>query len=209
MACTDGFGIDCLLTSGRLLGYINFFEDGDHGSCGLPLYRSVSLLSLCPLLCAQNAPPRIRQVGAFEQYIVYWTSEPGWRTELQLRNNRVSADLTVTPALRTASGAETALPPVAIRPGEVVSLDLSEVLMKAAPALIGAYGSVVLRYSSLGQRVLYAAAMVRMVGQPIAYHLDGSFRSDEPTAGSRSGRARLLKGRCRRRARPAARCDGR
>jgi hypothetical protein len=47
---------------------------------------SLSLLSLCPLLCAQNAPPRIRQVGAFEQYIVYWTSEPGWRTELQLRN---------------------------------------------------------------------------------------------------------------------------
>jgi hypothetical protein len=101
--------------------------------------------------------------------------------------HRVSADLTVTPALRTASGAETALPPVAIRPGEVVSLDLSEVLMKAAPALIGAYGSVVLRYSSLGQRVLYAAAMVRMVGQPIAYHLDGSFRSDESAAGSRGG----------------------
>jgi hypothetical protein len=127
------------------------------------------------------------EVKAFEQYIVYWTAEPGWRTELQLRNNRVSADLTVTPALRTAGGTETELSPLTIRPGEVVSLDLSDALVKAAPALIGSYGSVVLRYSSLAQRVLYAAAMVRMDGHPIAYHLDGSFRSDEPSAGSRSG----------------------
>lgn len=41
-----------------------------------------------------------------EQFVSYWTTEPGWSTELQLRNNLESSYLTVAPALRTAAGAE-------------------------------------------------------------------------------------------------------
>jgi len=52
---------------------------------------------------------------------------------------------------------------------------------------VGAYGSAVIRYTAPAQRVLYASAMVRMQGQPIAYHLDGSFRDDDPGPGSRNG----------------------
>jgi hypothetical protein len=78
---------------------------------------------------------------------------------LQLRNSLASEELTVTPALRKADGTETALHAVTIEPGDVASLDLHEVLMKAAPQLIGAYGSVVLRYRTLVNRALYAAVM--------------------------------------------------
>ena len=80
----------------------------------------------------QPTSAHVLEIKAFEQYIAYWTAEPGWRTELQLRNNRVAADLTVTPALRSAGGDETALPPVTIRPGEVVSIDLSKVVVQNA-----------------------------------------------------------------------------
>ncbi|HKI26418.1 MAG TPA: IPT/TIG domain-containing protein [Candidatus Sulfotelmatobacter sp.] len=134
-----------------------------------------------------QSKPRPLSLKNYEQYIAYWTAEPGWHTELQLRNNRVSADLTVTPALRTANGAETVLAPVTIRPGEVVPIDLSKEVVQNAPPFAGGYGSVVLRYSSPTQRVLYAAAMIRLVGAPIAYHIDASFRDDDPAAGSRSG----------------------
>lgn len=67
---------------------------------------------------ALSTPPRRGQERAFEQYAAYWTTEPGWHTELQLRNNLDPGDLTVTPTLRSASGVETALPPVAIRSGD-------------------------------------------------------------------------------------------
>jgi hypothetical protein len=50
-------------------------------------------------------PPAVDQ----EQAIAYWTTETGWTSELQLRNNTPGQDLAVTPALRLADGAETAL----------------------------------------------------------------------------------------------------
>ena len=134
-----------------------------------------------------SASARFSEVRVFEQYVGYWTTEPGWSTELQLRNNIEAGELTVTPAARTADGAETALPPVTIKSGDVVSLDLSEVFLKAAPKLIGAYGSLVLRYSALAHRVLYAAVMVRMEGRPIAFHLDANFHSGSLSNSSREG----------------------
>src|ERR1700740_1238790 len=84
----------------------------------------------------------------FEQFAVYWTAEAGWRTELLLRNNLPSQSLTVTPALRTADGAETALPAVTIGSDNGVTLDLNSTIAVAAPQLIGAYGSIVLRYTA-------------------------------------------------------------
>lgn len=50
-----------------------------------------------------------------EEIISYWTSETGWSSELQLRNNSLQ-DLTVTPSLRMADGTETALSAVTYNP---------------------------------------------------------------------------------------------
>src|SRR5271157_4316055 len=60
-------------------------------------------------------PPAVDQ----QQFISYWTTETGWSTELQLRNNQVGHILTVTPVLRTADGTETSLFPVLIQPQKV------------------------------------------------------------------------------------------
>ena len=128
-----------------------------------------------------------QEVRAFEQYLVYWTTEPGWRTELQLRNNLELGELSVTPALRTADGTETALPAVTIKPGDVVSVDLYDALMRSAPKLAGSWGSLVLRYHAVVHSALYAAVMVSAVGHPFAFHLDPFGRGSAYQAGSREG----------------------
>jgi hypothetical protein len=80
-----------------------------------------------------------------EQFISYWTTETGWRSELELRNNTAS-DLTVTPALRTAYGVETALGSVTIHPQEIRIIDLESAAIDGrAPQYVGTYGSVILR----------------------------------------------------------------
>jgi hypothetical protein len=135
----------------------------------------------------RSSSARLSEISAFEQYVVYWTTEPGWRTELQLRNNLESSDLTVTPALRTPDGTETALPAVTIKRGDVVSLDLSDALLKSSPQLVGAYGSLVLRYRAMVHRALNAAVLVRLDQRPVAFHLDARFRSSTPTRASREG----------------------
>jgi hypothetical protein len=60
----------------------------------------------------------------YEQFVSYWTTEPGWHSELQLRNNLPDQDLSVLPILRTADGAETNLPAVIVKPAEVKSIDI-------------------------------------------------------------------------------------
>jgi hypothetical protein len=122
-----------------------------------------------------------------EQCIVYWTTEVGWNTELLLRNNLEGSDLTVTPSLRAADGSETALPAVAIAPGDVTTVDLRETLSQTAPSLVGAWGSLVLRYHSRVNGALYASVMVRADGRPIAFHLDGFGRGSTYETGSREG----------------------
>ncbi|MGB2592605.1 MAG: hypothetical protein WBG02_02890 [Candidatus Acidiferrum sp.] len=87
-------------------------------------------------------PPAVDQ----QQFISYWTTETGWRTELQLRNNQVGHILTVTPVLRAADGTETPLFPVVVQPQEVKTLDIATAIGSSAPQLIGAYGSLALRY---------------------------------------------------------------
>ena len=97
-------------------------------------------------------------------------------------------DLTVTPALRLASGAETSLASVTIESQEVKSIDLDAAIAAAgAPQLTGTYGSLVLRYQSSGGGSLYAAEMVRQIGYPVAFHIDATGSFDEPQGGSREG----------------------
>src|SRR5216684_8509755 len=96
-----------------------------------------------------------------EQFLAYWTSETGWTSELQLRNNALAQELTVTPVLRLADGAETSLAAVTIKPQEVKMIDLGAAISAAAaPQLVGTYGSLALRYRSPSERSLYASEMV-------------------------------------------------
>ncbi len=122
-----------------------------------------------------------------EQFISYWTTETGWRTELQLRNNWSRQDLAVTPVLRTPDGTEVQLSPVTIKAKEVKSVDLDTLISSSAPQLVGTYGSIVLRYRSPSFSNLYAVAMVRGVGHSIAFHIDGLNESKDFQAGSREG----------------------
>jgi hypothetical protein len=122
-----------------------------------------------------------------EQFLSYWTTETGWRTELQLRSNLLNRDLTVTPVLRTPDGGETPLSPVIIKGKEVQSLDLNTLIGNSAPQVIATYGSLVLRYHSTSFSDLYAVAMIRGIGHSIAFHIDGLNESPKFQSGSREG----------------------
>jgi hypothetical protein len=122
-----------------------------------------------------------------QQLLSYWTTETGWRTALQLRNNQVGQILTVTPVLRAADGTETPLFPVIVQPQEVKTIDVATAIGSSAPQLIGAYGSLALRYRATGQGALYAVAMVMGVGHSIAFHIDATGEDETENVGSREG----------------------
>jgi hypothetical protein len=164
-----------------------------------PLRYFLSLATLTAILSTTSAqtpsgPPKLPphfspplEPTDQEQVVAYWTTETGWKSELQLRNNLVGQDLTVTPVLRIADGAETALAPVTIKPQEVQSIDLDAAIGTTAPQLVGTYGSMVLRYHSTDAANLYAALMVRSVGHSIAFHIDAMGEDQTQNAGSREG----------------------
>ena len=109
-----------------------------------------------------------------EVYAAYWTAEPGWHTELQIRNNYAAETLEVQVVLRTANGSEIPLPTVTLGPDDDRVLDVGSILASAAPQLRpeDAYGSVIFRYSSRGRGNLFANVMVHRQGQPIGFHFD-------------------------------------
>ena len=166
--------------------------------CSLILFQT--LLVLFPIapqpMHAQSSPPTHKAppppppppATPQQQFVSYWTSETGWTSELQLRNNAVKQDLTVTPVLRLATGAETSPAPVTIKSQEVKSVDIGAAISAAsAPQLIGTYGSVALHYFSPSAGALYAAMMIRRTGHPVAFHIDATGESQEQQAGSREG----------------------
>jgi len=148
------------------------------------------LATVTPAQGGSQLPPSPPPPAAVdqEQFVSYWTSETGWHSELQLRNNAVRQDVTVTPVLRLPNGTETPLAPVTIKPQEVKAIDLdAAIAAAAAPQLVGVYGSVVLRYRSPSLGSLYAAEMIRATGHAIAVHIDGTGESREFQVGSREG----------------------
>jgi len=168
-------------------------------------YRSLVFLILSSLFAlqsqsqvpdSQQVPPGPGSVKVVpdltpqnhEQVAAYWTSETGWNTELQLRNNLLDQDLIVTPVVRRSDGAETALAAITIKPQEVKGIDLDASISAAnAPQLVGTYGSIVLRYSSTSRGNLYATTMIRRTGHSIAFHIDAMSGSQDFQAGSREG----------------------
>jgi len=151
---------------------------------------SNTLLAQTPSGPTRKAPPPPPTPPATdqEQFVAYWTSETGWTSELQLRNNAVALDLIVTPVLRLADGAETTLAPVTLKPREVKSVDIdAAIAATSAPQLVGTYGSVALRYISPSAGTLYAAMMIRRTGHPVAFHIDAMGESQDLQVGSREG----------------------
>ena len=122
-----------------------------------------------------------------EQIIPYWTTETGWHSELELRNNLASGDIVVTPALRLADGSEMILSPVGVKPQDVRTIDLEQALIGKAPQFIGTFGSVVLRYRSPTVGNLTGMLMIRNVGHSIAFHIDASAEDQDPSPRSREG----------------------
>jgi len=159
----------------------------------------LSSLTMVHSVRAQSAPPDPAATQRYsnrkppdaidnELIVAYWTTETGWTSELQLRNNLAGQNLVVTPVLRLGGdGAETALAPVTIKPQEVTSIDLGSAIGTSAPQWIGTYGSLVLRYHSMGHSNLYAALMVRRTGHPIAFHIDAMSEDPDFDAGAREG----------------------
>lgn len=139
-----------------------------------------------PQASSVSHEPRI-EAKDYEQFAPYWTAESGWRTELQMRNNRAQGDLTVTPVLRSESGSEFPLAPVVIAPNEIKSVDVSQAITTQAPELAGGYGSVVFRYHTGSMRNLYAAVMVYDEGHPIVFHFDTFVEATDFDAGTREG----------------------
>ena len=111
-----------------------------------------------------------------EAYVPYWTLEPGWHSEIELRNNIKSRDLQVVPVVRTPAGNEIELAAVTVKPDEVIMVDLAAELGKVSPELVGktgSYGSAVLRFVSQDPANLYVGSMVHREGKPISFHFDG------------------------------------
>ncbi len=145
------------------------------------IFIAVSLILVASsLLTAQSSTSKqvspinpSRQIQkAQEVFAAYWTSEPGWDTELQMKNSLSTAPLTVTPVLRLASGEEILLDPVTIASNVSVSAWVNEGLLRHAPNLLnapGSYGSVVFRFTSLNAMNLHAIAVSSMQGEPIAF----------------------------------------
>jgi hypothetical protein len=123
-----------------------------------------------------------------EQELVapFWTLEPGWGSQLEVRNNQAKADMEVTPVLRTSDGTELALPIVKLHPDQVEKVDLST----AAASLngrVGAYGSVLFHYKSISRGNVYAAVMVQRLGHPISMHFDAMPLDSHFGTGSHEG----------------------
>jgi hypothetical protein len=153
----------------------------------IPLASQPGFAQSSPPTRKAPPPPPSPPATDQEQFIAYWTTETGWHSELQLRNNIVGQDLTVTPALRAADGTETLLSPVIVKPQEVKTLDIEAAVMGSAPQYIGTYGSLVLRYHSPSMRNLFAMLMIHNVGHSIAYHFDALGEIQDPQPGSREG----------------------
>lgn len=155
------------------------------GAYSLFIFCCVSMHAQQFGLTTQTAPTR-----DFEQIAPYWTTEPGWHTDLQLRNALATSSLTVNAAVRTADGNEIALKPFMLLSNEAKTISIMDALMEVHSGLAGqaeAYGSIVLRYNSKSMRNLFASVMVHVTGQPIMYHLDASAAATGWKAGNREG----------------------
>jgi hypothetical protein len=127
-----------------------------------------------------QVPPRVIASAKWtpspqELFTSYWTLEPGWSTEREMRNNLAQRDLRITPVLRTTDGTEVPLASINLKPDEIVSVNLQDAVASTKPELLGktgAFGSVVFRFDGHTASNAFAASVVRREGHPIDFHFD-------------------------------------
>ena len=110
-----------------------------------------------------------------QSFVSYWTVESGWNTTLEIRNNLMQRDLSVTPVLRTFDGKEITLPALTLASEQVTGVDLRQALATAAPHLLdkpGSFGSAICRYKSNEAANVFASTIVQRTGTPIGFHFD-------------------------------------
>jgi len=152
--------------------------------------RQSAFCLLFALVAASAQQPTVSEAPRLipqEAYAGYWTDEPGWHTELEIRNNLRAAPIEVTPVLRLADGTEISLSPRNIEANSAAMVDLSAELEAKTPALAGkpgTFGSVVFRYTASNSTSVFAAAMVERTGAPIKYHFDAFPYTSEFTSTS-------------------------
>ena len=154
---------------------------------GVPLASQLATAQAPPPNRKAPPPPPPPSATDQQQFLSYWTTETGWHTELQLRNNQGGQNLTVIPVFRTPDGTETPLSPVIVQPQEVKTVDLATAIGSSVPQLVGTYGSLALRYRTPNQVNLYAVSMVSDVGHSIAFHIDATGEDQTESVGSREG----------------------
>jgi hypothetical protein len=133
------------------------------------------------LACAQQSQEQ-------ELIVPYWTIEPGWNTEFEVRNNRRDRAVSVTTSLRLASGREVRLAAVSIEPGESKPISLALSATTIAGANVEGspmFGSAILRFEGNHTANVFSAAIVRRVGRPIAFHFDALPRELTSLRGTR------------------------
>ena len=135
----------------------------------------------------QAAAAHTPRPASWEQHAVYWTAEPGWKTEIHLRNNLPSQSLSVVPVLRTPEGTETALPTITVAANDIAVVDIGKAIANRTAQLAGAYGSLVFRYTAPVERALAAAVMIQLPGTPIEFHLDAFAKAPRAMLGGREG----------------------
>src|SRR6202451_3738780 len=162
----------------------------------MPAPRSIFLLALVAITAVSAAFAVKPSAKPQEVFAPFWTSDPGWETELQLKNNLPSESLTVTPVLRLASGEEVALDPVTIAPNRSAPVEINQALLQHSPTLVnqsGSYGSAALRFTSFHPRNLTASPVISLHGSPIEFHaaaypaVDSEPFPGSALAGSREG----------------------
>jgi hypothetical protein len=143
------------------------------------------VLASNPLVAQQQPEKRILHItashpdwssaGPQELFAPYWTLEPGWNTELEMRNNVPWHELRMTPVLRMTDGTEVQLAQVTLKPEEISSVNLRDAVSAAKPELVGkmgSVGSVVFRFEGTASGNGFAAAVIRREGHPIDFHFD-------------------------------------
>ena len=145
------------------------------------LFVAVTLcLTASPIMHAQSQQPihygRTKRLGpvkwepkAQEIAASYWTLEPGWSTELEVRNNLFQRSVTVTPALRTAAGREILLSSLTLDSEQSIMIDLGKAVAQIDPSVpgqSGSFGSVAVKFDGLDGANVFAGGWRRRLRVP-------------------------------------------
>src|SRR3954466_15088893 len=99
----------------------------------------VALVFLTPAVLAQT-PTELDgrdEGGMHELYAAYWTNEPGWNSELQIRNNSTKGAIEVSPILRLHDGRSIPLLSVRVKPSTVETINIGQALKALSPEVAG------------------------------------------------------------------------